>query len=69
MVAIRILFWDTWVGLDLEALLGEAELGSAWTRLETLAQAGMLTGKAVFWIVIPILCWTICYFRLRETQR
>ena len=69
LLAVRVIFDNQMVGLDFEALFAKAQFSGAWMQLENFGRAAAGTAKAIFWVIVPIVCWTICYFRLKETER
>lgn len=68
-VALRIIFGSQWSGIDFERMLDGADLGIAWEQLKQIGRTAAGTAKVLFWAVIPLVSWTICYFRLKETER
>jgi hypothetical protein len=42
---------------------------SIGANIERLGRIGLWIWRIIFWALIPPLCWTICYYRLRETER
>lgn len=68
-VALRIIFGGQWSCMDIERMLDGADLGIAWEQLKQVGCAAASTAKVLFWVVIPLVSWTICYFRLKETER
>ena len=69
LVAVWILFGGRWVGMDFEALFAGTDFSAAWIQLANVGRMAAGIGKVIFWLVIPIVCWTICFFRLKETER
>jgi hypothetical protein len=67
--ALRIIFGDQWPGMDLELMLNGDNLGMAWEQLAQLGRTAAAAAKVLLWGVIPVVSWTICYFRLKETER
>lgn len=67
--ALRIIFGSQWSSTDFERTLDGADLGIAWEQLMQIGCTAAGTAKVLFWVVIPLVSWTICYFRLKETER
>jgi hypothetical protein len=42
---------------------------SIGVSIERLCRVAVWIWRIIFWALIPPLCWTICYCRLRETER
>ena len=55
--------------MDFDRISDGADLGIAWEQLMQIGCTAAGTAKVLFWMVIPLVSWTICYFRLKETER
>ena len=69
LVAGRIILGDQLAGLVSETHTPSAEFNVAWMQLAKFGRTAAGAAKTVFWFVIPVVCWTTCYFRLKETER
>lgn len=67
--ALRIIFGNQWTGMNFELMLNGTDGGIAWKQLLQIGRTAAGTAKVLFWIIIPVVSWTICYFRLKETER
>lgn len=72
-IGTRLIFGGFLDGLipALTSIFQQSELDSHTLRLGAGGIGGIAVtvGRIVFWVFIPLLCWTICYFRLKETER
>ena len=68
-VAARILFGEQLSGLEFDDLFTGAGYGVERARLSGLGRAAALAAKVFFWFALPLVSWTTCYFRLKETGR
>ena len=68
-MALKIILGGQWSSMDIERMLDGADVGIAWEQLKQIGCAAAGTAKVLFWAVIPLVSWTICYFRLKETER
>lgn len=65
LIAAWIILGEQLPGLDFQAVFYRyvnhhiTAMGLLWV---------ITAAKAMFWIVLPMISWTICYFRLRETE-
>ncbi len=69
LAAARIIFGDQWSGMDFELMLDGIDMGMGWEQFVQLGCTAAGAAKVLFWLVIPVVSWTICYFRLKETER
>lgn len=69
LAAVLIIFGTFGNGFDVDAFSGEMDYGTAWAYLEPVARTAAGMARAILWVVLPGVCWTICYFRLKETER
>jgi len=69
VIAARIIFGGELFGADFQTLLAEADFNGAWLQLSGVVRAAAGAGKIIFWLIMPVVCWTICWFRLKETER
>ncbi|MCG6910580.1 MAG: hypothetical protein LJE94_10715 [Deltaproteobacteria bacterium] len=68
-VAARLIFGGHLSGLEFDDLFTGAGYDLEWSALSGLGRAAIITGKVIFWLVLPLVSWTACYFRLKETER
>jgi len=55
--------WETWTehaGIADDAIIA---------NIERLGNVALWSWRIIFFALIPLLCWTICYYRLKETER
>jgi len=68
-----LIFGDYFDGLlpSLETLIEQtgAYDDAIIANIEILGRVALWIWRIIFWALIPLLCWTICYYRLRETER
>ncbi len=69
LVAARLIFWNHATGWDIATLIHRADFHAVWRPLSNVGRMAAFTAKVIFWVVLPLVSWTICYFRLRETER
>jgi len=62
--AIWIIFGDQASGLEVRNLFYNWETSD----LTPFGQSVMNIGKVFFWVVVPAVAWTICFFRHKETE-
>lgn len=71
--AIWMIFGNYFDGLlpGLEMLFEQTGTAfeSITTNIMKLGSVSFWIWRIIFWAVIPLLCWTICYYRLKETER
>jgi hypothetical protein len=71
--AVWLIFGNYFDGLlpSLETLIEQpgTTYESIGANIESLGRVGLWIWRIIFWVFIPLLCWTICYYRLRETER
>jgi hypothetical protein len=72
-IATWLIFGDYLHGLlpNLEILIERigATEDAILTSIGRLGRVALWAWRIIFWAIIPPLCWTICYYRLRETER
>ena len=72
-ISAWLIFGDYLNGLlpNLEMLIEQigATDDTIFASIGRLGKAALWTWRIIFWAIIPPLCWTICYYRLRETER
>lgn len=68
-LAARIIFGEQFSGLVFGDLFTEASHSIEWAKLSGLGRAAAITTKVIFWLALPLVSWTTCYFRLKETER
>jgi hypothetical protein len=64
LIAIWIIFGQQGSGLDLQNIFHSRENNF----LSTFGPIFMNVAKILFWLVIPIISWIICFFRHKETE-
>ncbi len=69
LVVARVLFWGQGIAWDFEAVFAGTDLSEKWAQLANLGKTAAVAAKSLFWAVVPFVCWTTCYFRLKETER
>ena len=71
--AIWLIFGNYFDGLfpGLEALIEQTGTHdeAIVANIERLGRVALWIWRIVFWALIPALCWTTCYYRLKETER
>jgi len=72
-IATWLIFGDYLHGLlpNLEILIERigATDDAILTSIGRLGRVAVWTWRIILWAIIPPICWTICYCRLRETER
>lgn len=72
-IATWLIFGDYFHGLlsNLETLIEQTGTTdeAIITNMGRLGSVALWTWRIIFWAIIPPLCWTICYYRLKETER
>jgi hypothetical protein len=67
------LIWGDYDGLltGLEMLIEQTGTSedAIIANIERLGRVALWIWRIIFWALIPLVCWTICYYRLRETER
>jgi hypothetical protein len=73
LVATRLIFGSYFGGLipGLESIMDQLEFDHSmmWMGVQRLGRAAMSTWRIILWVIVAPLCWTICYYRLKETER
>lgn len=64
LAAARIIFGEGFGGLDLNGLDFAYESG----MFQGMGPGLIKTGKVIFWFVLPVVSWVICFLRHRETE-
>ncbi|MBL7084056.1 MAG: hypothetical protein ISS41_10590 [Candidatus Aminicenantes bacterium] len=71
--AIWLIFGNYFDGLlpGLEALIEQSGISdeAIIANIERLGGVTLWIWRIIFWALIPPLCWAICYYRLKETER
>ena len=71
--AIWLIFGNYFDGLlpSLETLIEQpgTTYESIGANIERLGNVAFWIWRIIFWVLMPLLCWTICYYRMRETER
>jgi len=71
--SIWLIFGHYFDGLlpNLETLLEQPEISyeAIGANITRLGRVALWVWRIIFWALIPTLCWTICYYRLKETER
>ncbi len=71
--SIWLIFGDYFDGLlpNLEMLIEQPGIPyeSIGANIARLSRVALWIWRIIFWALIPLLCWTICYYRLKETER
>ena len=68
-LAARVIFGEQFPGLASGDLFTGAGYGAAWDKVSGLGRAAVVTTKVIFWLALPLVSYTTCYFRLKETER
>lgn len=69
-LAARLIFGEALSsGFAFGDLAHSAGYGIEGSRLYGLGRAALITIKGLFWVALPLVAWTTCYFRLKETER
>jgi len=72
-IATWLIFGDYFHGLlpNLETLIEKTGTSddAIIENMGRLGSVALLIWRIIFWALIPPLCWTICYYRLKETER
>jgi hypothetical protein len=73
VIAKWLILGDYFDGLlpGLEALIEQTGTSddAIIANLERLGRVALWIWRIIFWALIPLVCWTICYYRLKETER
>ena len=68
LLGMRLLFWDQLEGSGLRALLTGPESRLVWMRLSEAGRTVAGIGRIIFWLLMPPLCWVLCWVRLKRTS-
>ncbi|MCP4024419.1 MAG: hypothetical protein GY729_21430 [Desulfobacteraceae bacterium] len=68
-LAAWLIFGDQFTELNFKLLFDSTDSNVTWMQLSKIGQIGIHTARVIFWIVTPIICWAVCYIRLKETER
>ena len=72
-IAAWLIFGDYFHGLllNLETLIEQTGTtdDAIIANIGRLGKVALWIWRIIFWAIIPPLCWTICYYRLKETER
>ena len=72
-IATWLIFGDYFHGLlsNLETLIEQTGTtdDAIIANIGNLGRVALWFWRIIFWAIIPPLCWTICYYRLKETER
>ena len=73
VIAMWLIFGDYFDGLIPSLGMLIEQHGTSYeaigANIERLGSVALWFWRIIFWALIPPLCWTICYYRLRETER
>ena len=73
ILAIWLIFGNYFNGFfpGLETLIEQTRTAceSITANIEKLGRVVLWVWRIIFWALIPPLCWIICYYRLKETER
>ena len=73
VIAMWLIFGNYFDGVlsSLETLIEQPGISyeSIDANIERLGRVALWIWRIIFWALIPPLCWTICYYRLKETER
>jgi hypothetical protein len=71
--SIWLIFGNYFDGLlpNLETLVEQPGISyeAIGANIMRLGRVALWIWRIIFWALIPTLCWTICYYRLKETER
>ena len=68
-LAARLIFGEQFSGLAFGDLFTEAGHSIEWAKVSGLGRAAAITTKVILLLALPLVSWTTCYFRLKETER
>lgn len=68
LLSLRLLFWDQLEGSGLRAMLTGPESRLIWMRLTESGRTVAGIGRIVFWLLMPPLCWVLCWVRLKRVS-
>ncbi|MCF8107628.1 MAG: hypothetical protein K9J81_01405 [Desulfohalobiaceae bacterium] len=66
LLGLRLLFWDQLEGSGLRAMLTGPESRLVWMRLTESGRTVAWIGRIVFWLLMPPLCWVLCWVRQKR---
>ncbi len=66
LLGLRLLFGDQLEGSGLRALLTGPESRLVWMGLSEAGRTVAGIGRIVFWVLMPPLCWVLCWVRLKR---
>jgi len=73
VAAMWLIFGDYFNGLPLgwETLIEQTGISNdaIIANIERLGNVALWSWRIIFFAIIPLLCWTICYYRLKGTER
>lgn len=64
ILAVRFIFGGGLSVQELSALFSD----DTWETFSSVGSGLILIGKALFWLVLPLVSWVICYLRLKEAE-